>query len=74
MASAHHDILSIHSELSPALADDTVFIGVTSNSRVGREQSLESQQPVEANDAALAEVLWNDKTKVSRTCEIKVCC
>jgi hypothetical protein len=74
MASAHHDSVSIHSELSPALADDTVFIGVTSDSCVGREQSLESQQPVAANDAAFAEVPWNDKTKVSRTYKIKACC
>jgi hypothetical protein len=74
MASAHHDSVLTHSELSPALADDTVFNGVTSDSCVGREQSLESQQPVEANDAAFAEVPLSDKTKVSRTYEIKACC
>jgi hypothetical protein len=74
MASASHDSVSIHSELSPALADDIGSIGVTSDSCVGREQSLEAQQPVEANDTAFAGVPCNEKTKVSRTYEIKGYC
>jgi hypothetical protein len=74
MPSAHHDSVPTPGELLPALVDDTGFIEVASDCFVGRELSLEAQQPVEADDTTFAEVPCSNETKVSRTYEIKAWC
>jgi hypothetical protein len=67
MPLAHRDSVSTPGELLPAI-HDIGFDGVASDCFVGQEQSLE------ADDAAFAGVSCSDKTKVSKTFEIKAWC